>query len=248
MTSKDKACWQGPARVHHRVARGVAEAILAGRHLPGEFLPGEIEGSEQLGVSRTAYREAMRILIAKGLIESRPRAGSRVCQKHRWNVLDPDVLAWMSADAPSEPFIRDLFELRSVIEPAAAAMAAERRDDNDIAVMRRALDDMERWTLRDPRGREADSVFHNAVLAATRNDAMIALSSSVGAAVTWTTALKQRGQGLLGTSLPEHRRVHDAIVAADPDAARRAMVELVSRAFSHMGLSQPACCSTKPVD
>ena len=87
-------------------------AILSGVYPPGHTFLGEIEQAEQLAISRTAYREAVRILAAKGLVDSRPKAGTRVNPRAMWNILDPDVLAWMFEGEPSEEFIRDLFELR----------------------------------------------------------------------------------------------------------------------------------------
>src|SRR5688572_27001471 len=112
----------GNLRIHQALARKLGIAILSGEYQPGEAFGGEIERSESLGLSRTAYREAMRILTAKGLLESRPRAGTRVTPRRNWNLLDPDMLEWMFAGTPDERFIGDLFELRGVIEPAAAEL------------------------------------------------------------------------------------------------------------------------------
>ena len=110
----------GARRIHGSIAHELGVAIVTGRYSPGETLPGEVEFSEQLKVSRSAYREAIRILAAKGLVESRPKAGTRVSARDRWNLLDPDVLAWTFEREPGETFIRDLFELRMIVEPAAA--------------------------------------------------------------------------------------------------------------------------------
>jgi DNA-binding FadR family transcriptional regulator len=114
-------------------------AIMSGEYPPGHSFLGEIEQSEHLGISRTAYREAIRILAAKGLVDSRPKAGTRVNPRHMWNLLDPDVLAWMFEQEPSERFIRDLFELRGVIESAAVDLAARRREQRHISAMAEAL-------------------------------------------------------------------------------------------------------------
>ncbi|MGT2478374.1 FadR/GntR family transcriptional regulator [Methylobacterium oryzae CBMB20] len=222
----------GARRIHGSVARDLGVAILAGRYAPGDVLPGEIEFSEQLKVSRTAYREAIRILSAKGLVESRPRTGTRVCQRSRWNLLDPDILAWAFESEPSEAFIRDLFELRMIVEPAAAALAAERRSGLDIARMGHALEEMGHHGLTTETGRAADQAFHTAILEAARNGPLIALSSSIAAAVTWTTIFKHRRQGLPRDSMPDHRALYEAIVAADPEAARRTMTDLVRLALA----------------
>lgn len=227
-------------RIHGSVARNLGVAILAGRHAPGDVLPGEIDFSEQLGVSRTAYREAIRILSAKGLVESRPKTGTRVSARGRWNLLDPDILAWTFEGGPSEAFIRDLFELRMIVEPAAAALAAARRSVEDVARMGRALEDMARHGLATEAGRAADQAFHNAILEAACNGPLFSLSSSIAAAVTWTTIFKQRSHTQPRDPMPDHRAVHEAIVAADPEAARTAMTELVRLALADTELSMKA--------
>ena len=120
-------------RIHQALARQLGIAILSGEYAPGDAFGGEIEESDALGISRTAYREAMRILTAKGLLESRPKAGTHITPRQRWNLLDPEVLEWMFSGRPDERFIYDLFELRGVIEVAAAQLAAVRHDADDIA-------------------------------------------------------------------------------------------------------------------
>ncbi|GJD36024.1 HTH-type transcriptional regulator LutR [Methylobacterium aerolatum] len=227
-------------RIHGSVARTLGAAILAGRHRPGDVLPGEIEFSEQLGVSRTAYREAIRILSAKGLVESRPKTGTRVSARSRWNLLDPDILAWAFEGEPSETLIRDLFELRMIVEPAAAALAAARRTEPLIARMDRALDDMARLGLASEEGRAADQAFHNAILEAAGNGPLLALSSSIAAAVTWTTIYKHRRRGIPRDPIADHRALFDTIVAGDAEAARAAMTELVRLALADTELSMRA--------
>ena len=91
---------EGGLRIHQAIARQLGTAIVAGLHKPGDVFEGEIEAAERLRVSRTAYREAVRILVAKGMLESRPKAGTRVLPRSRWNVLDPEMLAWMFAGEP----------------------------------------------------------------------------------------------------------------------------------------------------
>jgi DNA-binding FadR family transcriptional regulator len=227
-------------RIHGSVARTLGAAILAGRHKPGDVLPGEIEFSEQLGVSRTAYREAIRILSAKGLVESRPKTGTRVSARSRWNLLDPDILAWAFEGEPSETLIRDLFELRMIVEPAAAALAAERRSTEDLARMAGALDEMGRLGLATEGGRAADQAFHNVILEAARNGPLLALSSSIAAAVTWTTIYKHRRRGIPRDPMADHRALYETIAAGDPTAARAAMTDLVRLALADTELSMKA--------
>lgn len=223
-------------RIHQALARKIGTRILSGKLKPGQNIGGEIERSEALDVSRTAYREAMRILTAKGLVESRPKAGTHVTPRARWNLLDPEILAWMFSGQPDEDFVRDLFELRGVIEPAAAAFAAERRTEAHLNAMRDGIDGMRKFGLATARGREADQQFHNAILEASGNEALASLSSSVGAAVTWTTYFKQQHQKAPRDALPDHARVLAAIEASNAKRAHAAMQELVSAALHDMGI------------
>ncbi len=227
-------------RLYGAIAHKLGAAILAGEYLPGEVLSGEIVFAELLDVSRSAYREAIQVLAAKGLVESRPKAGTRVLPRNRWNLLDPEVLGWAFAGQPDVAFVRSLFELRAIVEPAAAALAAERRDKAALKSMRDALAGMTRHTLASEAGRMADRDFHNAILHATGNDALIVLSASVCAAVSWTTQFKHRQRDLPRNPIPDHRRVLDAIAASDPAAASEAMRVLVELALEDTRQSMQA--------
>src|SRR6476469_1739851 len=147
-------------RLHGTIARDIGMQIVSGRFRPGNVLDGEVEASEQRKVSRTAYREAVRILAAKGLVHSRPRVGTRVSALEQWQLLDPDVLTWAFAGEPEPEVLHGLFELRTIVEPAAAALAATRRNQTHLDSMRRALDAMTRHTLNVEEGRVADKEFH----------------------------------------------------------------------------------------
>lgn len=226
-------------RIHQAVARQLGIAILSGKFAPGGGFGGEIEQSEALGVSRTAYREAMRILTAKGLLESRPKAGTHVTARRRWNLLDPDVLEWMFAGIPDERFIGDLFELRGIIEPAAAALAALRHDQADLARMDAGLDGMRKHGLATAEGQAADQDFHTALLDATRNEAVASLATSVAAAVRWTTRFKQARDKRPRDPLPEHEALRAMIGTRDPNRAEAAMRELLRLALADMSKANP---------
>lgn len=216
-------------RLRGAVAHYLGTAIVSGAIAPGERLTGEVDNSAALNVSRSAYREAVQVLTAKGLVESRTKAGTRVLPRSRWNLLDPDVLAWAFSGEPDIGYVRDLFELRAIVEPAAARLAAERREKEDIRALRDALTGMRRHTLATEAGRAADRDFHDAILHASRNDVLITLSASIGAAVSWTTQFKQRTRALPRDPVPDHAKVGDAIIAGDAagaEAAMRVLVEL----------------------
>ena len=124
-------------RLHGAIAHRLGSAILSGEYQPGDTLSSEVAFSEALQVSRSAYREAMQALAAKGLLESRPKTGTRVLPRTRWNLLDPDVLAWAFAGEPDPQFVSSLFGLRGIVEPAAARLAAERRDRHGYRTLAR---------------------------------------------------------------------------------------------------------------
>lgn len=218
-------------RFRGAVVNWLGSAILSGKYPPGSTLSGEIEFSKTLDVSRSAYREAVQALIAKGLLESRPKTGTRVLPRERWNLLDPEVLGWAFSGEPDAGFVRNLFELRAIVEPAAAALAAARHTKGELKAIKDALSAMGEHTLATESGRAADRDFHGSILRATHNDALIVLSSSIAAAVGWTTTFKQRKSGLPRDAVPDHRRVYEAIAARDPHAAQAAMRNLVDLAL-----------------
>jgi DNA-binding FadR family transcriptional regulator len=218
-------------RLHGTIARDLGVLIVSGRYKPGDILNGEIAASDRLQVSRTAYREAVRILSAKGLVESRPKVGTRVSSKERWHMLDPDVLSWIFEFEPDETLLANLFELRKIVEPEAAALAATRRTQADLDDMRHALEGMSKHTLAVEAGRQADEQFHSALLRGSGNAFMISLTSGVAAAVAWTTIFKQRDNPLVRDPIPDHQKVYDAVAARDTKAAHKAMANLVDLAF-----------------
>src|SRR5450631_2106866 len=122
-------------RLHGTIARKLGILIVSGKYRPGDLLGGEITSSEQLSVSRTAYREALRILAAKGLIDARPKIGTRINPRSQWNFLDTDVLECIFDTEPDAHILNALFELRDLVEPAAAALAASRRTQAQLGVM-----------------------------------------------------------------------------------------------------------------
>ena len=85
---------------------------------------------EQLGVSRTVIREAIKTLVAKGMLEVGPKVGTRVLPVRRWNLFDPQVVGWLSRNGLPENFVDDLLDLRRTIEPMAVRWACERATRN----------------------------------------------------------------------------------------------------------------------
>jgi GntR family transcriptional regulator, galactonate operon transcriptional repressor len=214
--------------IHDYLANRLGTEIISGAFPPGSLLPNEHILLQRFGVSRTALREAYRALNAKGLIVSRPKIGTRVRPKADWNMLDPDVLAWHLQTAPTAAFVEHLFQLRQMVEPPAAALAAASRDDRSMAPIAAAYADMERF--KDGSGDliSADLRFHQAILEATGNHFIGAFGSLIHAALIctfergWQSAATMRQNRLL-----QHRGVLDAIVDGEPDQARGRMEALL---------------------
>lgn len=219
-------------RIPGKIAAEIGCKIVSGRLKAGSLLDGEIEASGDRNVSRSAYREAIRILVAKGLVQSRPKIGTRVTETSEWHLLDPDVLSWIFVREPPRNLLVSLFELRKLVEPEAAALAAQRRSLEQMNRMGAALEVMARETLHTEQGRAADRDFHAILLSASANPFLVSLSSSVTAAVTWSTMFKERTQRLRRDAVPDHIKIYEAIAARDPGAARAAMINLIDLALS----------------
>jgi DNA-binding FadR family transcriptional regulator len=225
-------------RLHGTIARKLGIAIVSGHYKPGDLLDSEIAASEQFAVSRTAYREAVRILAAKGLVDARPKVGTRINPRSKWALLDPDVLEWTFESEPDLALLNSLFELRNVVESAAAGFAAVRRSAAHLKAMRAALDGMAQHTLATPEGRQADLDFHTTLLNATDNPFIISLTSGVSAAISTTTIFKQRKRPLRRDPMPDHLRVFTAIAAKDAPKAQKAMSELIELARADTPISR----------
>lgn len=222
---------------HRSIARALGIAIVTGQYLPGQILPGEFELAETRAVSRSVVREALRILAAKGLIESRPKAGTRIRNRGDWNLLDPDILAWMFEVEPPAAFVENLYQLRMIVEPAAAELAARHRTTRQIGRMGHALEIMEEMGLATAEGQAADQQFHNILLEATGNDLLVSLSGSIGTAVRATALFKARKAKQLRDSIPLHRDLFSAITNGDPAGAKAACTTLILQALEDTELS-----------
>src|SRR6478736_7231427 len=154
------------SNVHIWLAGEIGLRIVRGDYPPGTILPNEAKWSETFDVSRSAVREAIKMLMAKSLLASRPKVGSWVEPKEHWNLLDRDVLSWYAASPDREVFLRTVQEFRYIIEPEATAFAAMRRTDEQMAEISLACREMGEATNLQERTR-ADTRFHLAILRAS---------------------------------------------------------------------------------
>lgn len=212
--------------VHHATVEALANRIFKGTYDEGETLVVP-ELMAELDVSQTVLREAVKVLTTKGLLDTHRNRGTFVRPREEWNLLDTDVLRWKLAAGVSSDFFADVLELRRSIEPAAAALAAERRTDDDLAALDAALKAMAA-TDDDPEPLvRADAAFHTAMLIASNNRFYAQMRRVI------VPVLVQRDRDVLAADdAVEHpHAVHAAVVEAvrnrDVDGAYMAMLELL---------------------
>ncbi|MEI7600335.1 MAG: FadR/GntR family transcriptional regulator [Aestuariivirga sp.] len=215
------------SRVHSELAAGIGRRILDGTYPPGSLLPNEAEWGLMFGASRTAVREAIKTLNGKGLLVSRPKIGSRVEPRDRWNLLDRDVMAWHRAALDERTFLLSLQEIRRILEPGAAVLAAARRSPEQLAELEAALAGMEAAEADSEAMVEADVRFHLALLAAANNELLvpfgIVIEQALASMFAYTTSHAAHPEQML----PLHAEVVKAIAAKSPEAARKAVTALL---------------------
>lgn len=215
----------GTKGLHGRVIQDLGRAIVSGEFAPAAPLPGQEECCARLGVSRSVLREALRVLAAKGLVDARPKAGTFVRPRDDWNFLDPDILEWRLQTDEHALVLDQLYELRHMVEPTAAFLAATRAKLHDFRRMGEAFDGM----VAAGRGEdsiEPDLAFHRAIIVASGNDLFISLGRVVESALTISFRIGAENPDV-EHSLAMHKAILDAIVDRDGPAARLAMQRLI---------------------
>jgi len=215
-----------PKRLHEHVVDELGQRIVRGDYATDEALPIEDALVAELGVSRTVVREAIKVLAQKNLIQVRTRTGTRVCPPGVWNQLDPDILRWRFAGEFDPKLLADVVDLRRIIEPAAAELAALRATPALLDKLKAAFAVMSDETAVDAHI-AADVRFHLGILEAAGNELLLGLRHSIeGAlqfAITFSTHTKDDGR----SSLDLHGDVLRAIERQQPARARAAMLALV---------------------
>ncbi len=205
-------------------------AIVSGRYLPGNAIPPEPMLCEQYAISRTVVREAVKSLVAKGLLITGPKLGTRVLPSDDWNWFDPDVVAWQSRIGLTREFLRDLQELRRVVEPAAVRIAAERATAADIADLEAAYAGMQHAVEHGGDYVGHDLRFHQGLLRACHNRMVIQMSKALGALLRTSFEISTARPNSPAASLPLHRAVLDAVIARQPALAEQASLALIDSA------------------
>ncbi|MCX5496133.1 FadR/GntR family transcriptional regulator [Kaistia dalseonensis] len=240
MAAKERATLpKAKPRVHHHVVRTLALRLLRGEWAEGSALPPEMELCRELEISRSALREAIKVLGGKGLVSVRPRTGTAVRPRDEWNRLDPDLLRWSMDLEPDLDLVFSLIEARQSIEPAAARLAAARATEEDIA----RLDDAYRRmveALADSdfqRFNEADTEFHRHLLRASHNVVFHQMATTIDAALAYSFRMTIQRAREPGGSLALHGDVVERIRARDTDGAQDVMIRLLNLAVVDLGLA-----------
>lgn len=207
--------------MHGRIVRELGLRIVSGGIKPGERLPGEAALLEAYDVSRPVLREAIRVLVAKGLVQSKQRSGATVRPANEWHLLDPDVLYWLIQSKPQQEFVATLMTLRRIIEPAAAALAAQVASDDQLKSIADAYAGMEAAKTPDDL-LEPDVDFHRRIAEATGNELIAYIGNMLSQALRESIRLSSRHPNTHALSLPRHKAILTALQNRDPLGARQA--------------------------
>jgi DNA-binding FadR family transcriptional regulator len=217
------------------LATRIGRDICAGRIAPGQTLPPESALCEQFGVSRIVVREAVKSLAAKGLLEVRRKTGTAVLPRERWHLFDPDVISWYaSAATVDERYVGDLMELRRVVEPAVARLAANRATPADRTAIRTAFNAMIKAAPGAKEYVPADLAFHAAILTACHNQFLQQMQSALAVILETSFRISSRVPQGPVKSLSLHEDLCVGIEKGDPVAAERATLALIERAESDL--------------
>jgi GntR family galactonate operon transcriptional repressor len=223
------------------LGREIAQELIA----VGTALPPEPDLEARFGVGRGVVREAIKTLAAKGLVSVRPRHGTHVLPRHDWSLLDRDVLSWLvGQDQPDRDLLLAIQEVRSIIEPAAAALAAERATRNDRWRINTALAAME--TAQDETSAiAADKAFHLAILDATHNPVLQGFRGAIDTILSTVFMVAVGSVGWFKDNLPNHAAAARAIDAGDAERARTAMEKVLGYTKSKLSNKKPAIAAVE---
>lgn len=212
-----------------QVVRAMGLSIVSGEFAEGALLPGEADLMARFGVSRTVLREVLKTLAAKGLVVSKTRVGTKVRNQVDWNMFDPDLLSWRVELGMDVRFLNALYEIRLAVEPAAAALAALRRTDAQMARLDTIVEAFRRPDHTRASFAEVDLALHLEVAAASGNPFMRAVGAIIEAALvaTFTDTAPVEDQARLKASADDHAAIVTAIIAGDAAGAARAMTDVI---------------------
>jgi len=219
------------SNLSYQLSEQLGRQIVSGTYLPEDPLPTEAELCSQFGASRTAVREAVKILTAKGLVTSKPRRGIRVLPPDIWNYFDSDVLSWALQGSPSPAIVKEFFQLRVAIEPEAAVLATRFGNEDQKNAIVAAFERMQKSSTFADDAVTSDLDFHTAVLFATNNRFFIRMKDFIRAALNITVQHTTPANWSYEEVLVSHERVVRAIVNGNVERARLNMRVLIEDAL-----------------
>lgn len=223
---------------HGQIVRELGLRIVSGQLAPGQRLPHEAELIEAYQVSRPVLREAVRVLVAKGLVQSKQRAGATVRAPADWHLLDPDVLYWLIQSRPKRDFVHQLLAVRRIFEPAAAGLAARVASDEQLRGIADAYAGME--AARTPQELlEPDVDFHRRIAAATNNPLLAYIGNMLSLALRESIRLSSQLPDTHALSLPRHKAILTALLNRDPLGARQATLVQLEETGDDLSLVLP---------
>lgn len=222
----------------HQLVHDLGLAIVQGRYNASNALPSEAEICKQYNLSRSGTREAVKMLAAKGLLNSRPRQGITILPESRWNLFDTEVLRWILNSRPSRKLLLEFAQMRAGIEPEAASLAATHGTPEAIAAIEAALQRMmdAEAGLDDPL--ESDIGFHTSILLASQNRFFAQLTNFVETALRVSIRITNAVKGVPGADVQAHARIFRAIRNGKPRSARRGIEALLTETIELIQESQ----------
>ncbi|MBB6508883.1 MULTISPECIES: FadR/GntR family transcriptional regulator [unclassified Rhizobium] len=214
---------------HATVVAGLGRGIVSGTFPEGSLLPGDTELSARFGVSRTVLREAMKTLSAKRLVEAKAKVGTRVLDSSSWNFFDADVLSWRFETSLDYEFIEHLAEMRTALEPAAAAAAALRATSDDIVSLYAIAAKFDNLNHTPESIANVDLEFHLAIARMSGNPFMRSASALIEAALAISFQLSSPAASpeMIDEVASNHLRIAHAIASRDPQKAMSAMRHVI---------------------
>jgi DNA-binding FadR family transcriptional regulator len=211
--------------LHAHVVDELGSRIVRGELKVGDPFPSEADLGREFNASRSVIREAVKSLAARGLLESRTRTGIRVLSPIHWNLLDVDVLGWRYESMPRAQFFQELFEIRGMIEPPAAGLAAARATKAEVAEIAAAYAAMEKADPASDAAIMADLRFHRGILMASHNDLLLQMGNLIGVGLLVSYRISTDSYTVF---LSSHKAVLDAIAKRKPSLAEKAMLQLLA--------------------
>jgi DNA-binding FadR family transcriptional regulator len=226
-------------KLYEYVVEALGMRITSGEYQPGDTLPNEESLCREFEVSRGVLREAAKVLCQKGLILSRPKIGTQVLPRQDWNLFDADVLIWKLQAGDKRDFMKNVIEVRRIVESEAARYAAQRADKSELRAIRDHYQEMSRALEQDAAYDYdeyllLDMAFHRSILDACHNDLLSQIGYTMRHAVQTARNLDTQDLNIQRASLPFHSRMLEAIARRAPSAAYKASQQMFDHIWQYL--------------